>query len=104
MSGPVLQTYAIVFFEKAGMSSSQAFYMGLGLYAVAFVGTVLSWPMINRFGRRTIFLSGLAGCFVTLMIVGFIGLGSAKDASISCESKIQLQLVERRRKHARLTS
>jgi SP family general alpha glucoside:H+ symporter-like MFS transporter len=31
MCGPVLQTYAIYFFEQAGMSSAQAFHMSLGL-------------------------------------------------------------------------
>ncbi|KAK3686781.1 hypothetical protein LTR37_019460 [Vermiconidia calcicola] len=83
MCGPVLQTYAIVFFEQAGMSASQAFNMGLGLYALAFIGTLLSWPMIKRFGRRSIFLTGLACAFVTLMIVGFISLGPAGSAGVS---------------------
>lgn len=83
MCGPVLQTYAIVFFEQAGMSSSESFYMGLGLYALAFVGTLLSWPMINRFGRRSIFLTGLACAFVTLMVVGFLSLGSASQSNLS---------------------
>ncbi|WRT63101.1 uncharacterized protein IL334_000004 [Kwoniella shivajii] len=63
MCGPVLQTYAI--------------------YAIAFVGTVLSWPMINMFGRRTIFLGGLAGIFVSLLIVGFISWGPASSTSVS---------------------
>ncbi|ORX36240.1 general substrate transporter [Kockovaella imperatae] len=75
MCGPVLQTYAIYFFENAGLPSAQAFNMGLGLYAIAFVGTLLSWPMIKRFGRRQIFLWGLVSIFVSLMIVGFLSLG-----------------------------
>lgn len=83
MCGPVLQTYAIVFFEQAGMSSTEAFHMGLGLYALAFVGTLLSWPMINRFGRRSIFLTGLACAFVALMIVGFLSLGPADNTGFS---------------------
>ena len=83
MCGPVLQTYAIVFFQQAGMSSTQSFNMGLGLYALAFVGTLVSWPLINRFGRRTIFLTGLACAFVALMIVGFLSLGSESISSVS---------------------
>ena len=31
MCGPVLQTYAIYFFEQAGLAESQAFNMSLGL-------------------------------------------------------------------------
>lgn len=81
MCGPVLQTYAIVFFEQAGMDTTQAFNMGLGLYALAFAGTLFSWPMISKFGRRSIFLGGLLCAFVSLMIVGFLGLGSGSSIS-----------------------
>jgi hypothetical protein len=52
-------------------------------YALAFVGTIFSWPLINKFGRRTIYLSGLMGIFVSLLIVGFISLGPASDSGIS---------------------
>lgn len=83
LAGPVLQTYAIVFFEQAGLPAAEAFNMGLGLYAIAFVGTLLSWPLITRFGRRSIFLAGLAACFVALMIVGFIALGPGNSAGTS---------------------
>ena len=83
MCGPVLQTFATYLFIQAGLESDAAFDMTLGLYAIAFVGTVLSWPMINRFGRRTIFLGGLIGIFVTLMIVGFIGIAPASNSSAS---------------------
>ena len=31
--------------------------------------------MLNRFGRRTIFLYGLCSIFVTLLVVGFLSLG-----------------------------
>lgn len=52
-------------------------------YALAFVGTILSWPLIANFGRRTIYLSGLAGIFVCLMIVGFISLSPSSSSSVS---------------------
>ncbi|KAK3114935.1 hypothetical protein LTR53_006263 [Teratosphaeriaceae sp. CCFEE 6253] len=82
MCGPVLQTYAIYFFEQAGLADTQAFNMSLGLYAIAFVGTILSWPMINRFGRRTIYLTGMAGIVISLALVGFINIsGSSASAS-----------------------
>ena len=38
--------------------------------------------MINRFGRRTIFLGGLAAIVVSLLIVGFLAVGkSSTDLS-----------------------
>ena len=57
--------------------------MTLALYAIAFIGTVLSWPLINAFGRRTIFLGGLCACFVTLLIVGFIGIAPSDNKAAS---------------------
>ena len=35
--------------------------------------------MINRFGRRTIFLYGLLAIFVSLLIVGFLSLGQTSS-------------------------
>ena len=57
--------------------------MNLGLYGIAFVGTVLSWPLINRFGRRTIYLGGLIGCFITLLITGLLGIAPMSNTSAS---------------------
>nr|OQO07282.1 hypothetical protein B0A51_16599 [Rachicladosporium sp. CCFEE 5018] len=84
MCGPVLQTFATYLFAQAGLASTQAFNMTLGLYAIAFVGTILSWPLIANFGRRTIFLSGLGGIFVSLMVVGFLGISGPENSSASC--------------------
>ena len=39
--------------------------------------------MINRFGRRTIFLGGLSGIFVSLLIVGFIGIAPSSNTGAS---------------------
>lgn len=83
MCGPVLQTYATYFFLQAGLATSQAFSMTLGLYALAFVGTCLSWPLINSFGRRTIFLWGLIAIFVCLLITGLIGIAPASNVPAS---------------------
>ncbi|KAK6441829.1 hypothetical protein LTR95_001938 [Oleoguttula sp. CCFEE 5521] len=83
MCGPVLQTFATYLFVQAGLASTQAFNMTLGLYAIAFVGTILSWPLIANFGRRTIFLSGLGGIFVSLMVVGFLGIPGPENSSAS---------------------
>ncbi|KAB8213542.1 hypothetical protein BDV33DRAFT_229376 [Aspergillus novoparasiticus] len=41
------------FFEQAGMSPTDAYKLGLGGTAVAFVGTILSWFLMKNFGRRS---------------------------------------------------
>lgn len=60
--------YAVYFFTLAGLQTAQAFNLGVGLLAVGFVGTCLSWPLIANMGRRTIYNYGL----VILTIIVFL--------------------------------
>ena len=63
-------SYAVYFFELAGLRTADSFNLGVGLLAVGFVGTCLAWPLIASFGRRTIYTYGL---LVLTMIVLLIG-------------------------------
>jgi SP family general alpha glucoside:H+ symporter-like MFS transporter len=56
--GSPLQQYTVYFFESAGLAPSKAFPLNLGNSAISVVGTVLAWPLLSYFGRRTIFLNG----------------------------------------------
>ncbi|KAI1336361.1 putative MFS alpha-glucoside transporter [Xylariaceae sp. FL0016] len=60
--------YAVYFFELAGLDSSDAFSMNLGLTAIGFVGTCLSWWAMTFLGRRSAYLYGCAAltafCFI----------------------------------------
>ncbi|KAL2167345.1 hypothetical protein VTG60DRAFT_1378 [Thermothelomyces hinnuleus] len=47
IGGNPLIGYATYFFEKAGLDPSDAFNMGVGNTALGFVGTVISWPLMN---------------------------------------------------------
>jgi MFS transporter, SP family, general alpha glucoside:H+ symporter len=58
--------YAVYFFELAGLKTSDAFNLGVGLLAVGFVGTCLSWWLIAHIGRRTIYNWGLV--LLTLLV------------------------------------
>ncbi len=64
--------YAVYFFELAGLATSVAFNLGVGLLVLGFVGTCLSWPLITRFGRRTIYNYGLLILTVILLLVGVL--------------------------------
>ena len=50
-------------------------------YAIGFVGTVLSWFLMARFGRRTLYLTGMVLSSILLMIIGFLGLASDHNDS-----------------------
>ena len=46
--------------------------MGVGYLAVGFVGTVLSWPLLLKFGRRRIYNVGLAILSVMMFIIAIL--------------------------------
>ena len=71
--------YAVYFFELAGLATSDAFNLGVGLLAVGFVGTCLSWPLITRFGRRDIYNYGLV--ILTILVFLIAILDVAKHTS-----------------------
>lgn len=64
--------YAVYFFELAGLATGVSFNLGVGLLVLGFVGTCLSWPLITRFGRRTIYNCGLLILASILMLVGVL--------------------------------
>ena len=53
-----VMSFAVYFFEQAGIDNSNAFTLGIVQYAIGFVGTVISWVLLARnFGRRTLYSS-----------------------------------------------
>lgn len=65
-------SYATYFFQLAGITASTALNLGVGISACGVVGNVLAWFIINRFGRRMLFVGGVAGCTVILFLVGIL--------------------------------
>ncbi|QPG98007.1 hypothetical protein C2857_007145 [Epichloe festucae Fl1] len=84
IGGNPLIGYANFFFEQAGLSSSDAFNMGVGNTALGFVGTIISWPLMNyfKFGRRTIYNSGMVIMTVLLFVIGFLSLPKDSKGAI----------------------
>lgn len=60
------------FFEQAGISANTAYGIGLGGTGVAFVGTIISWFWMSKFGRRPIFLTGFTILVICLYLVGIL--------------------------------
>lgn len=72
LSGIYLVGYATYFFELAGLPTDQAFDMSVGFLALGFVGTLFSWLLLVRFGRRAIYITGLAMLVVLLTLIAVI--------------------------------
>lgn len=68
------------FFEQAGFHAKDAFNLNLGFPALGFVGCILSWFLMERVGRRTLYVYGLAGMFVILMTIGLIAIPPERPA------------------------
>ena len=75
-SGAQFAYSATFFFEQAGIAAGNAYKLNLGDTAVAFCGTVGSWFLMRRFGRRGLYISGMMSTFTCLMIIGFLDLGT----------------------------
>jgi hypothetical protein len=72
VSGVYLVGYATYFFQLAGLPTTQAFNMSLGFLALGFVGTMFSWLLLIRYGRRQIYNTGLFLLIVLMLLIGIL--------------------------------
>lgn len=75
LSGNSFSNYSTYFLEQAGMAAEHAYSFALGQYAINMIGVFGAWGLMTMgIGRRTLYLYGLCGLCVMLMILGFLGL------------------------------
>lgn len=86
LAGSSFAYSATYFFEQAGLNSSNAYKLGLGGTAIAFLGTLISWVLMRIAGRRTIYLWGMAGMSACLLIIGFLTLGADNHGTVWAQS------------------
>ncbi|KAG0644968.1 Maltose transport MAL31 [Hyphodiscus hymeniophilus] len=72
ITGISLIGYAVYFFELAGLPVAASFDMGVGNTAIGFVATCTSWFLMAYFGRRSIFMTGVAVMAVSLILIGIL--------------------------------
>jgi SP family general alpha glucoside:H+ symporter-like MFS transporter len=71
-NGGALCYSATFFFEQAGIAPSTSYGIALGGTGIAFVGTIISWGILTKFGRRPIWIYGLGGLVGILYLVGIL--------------------------------
>ncbi|KAF7596129.1 hypothetical protein BBP40_003391 [Aspergillus hancockii] len=64
-----LSTYL---FELAGLDINGAFELGVGATACGVAGNLCSWFLVNKVGRRPIYLGGMVGCKTLLLLIGIL--------------------------------
>lgn len=73
--------YSTYFFELAGLATPEAFNLGVGVTACGVVGNMISWALVNSFGRRRIFLTGLVSLTTTLLLIGILDVVPSQAAA-----------------------
>ena len=75
-----LQTSFLITCYRAGFEAKKSFDFGLGENCLGWVGTVLSWFVMARVGRRKLFVIGMGTLFVILLAIGFLGIPKVSPA------------------------
>lgn len=73
--------YSSYFFQLAGLETWRSFDLGVGVTAAGLSATIISWFIIERIGRRKIFLFGMVILTVILLLIGILDVvptGAAK--------------------------
>ncbi|KAB2569027.1 Maltose permease MAL31 [Lasiodiplodia theobromae] len=72
-------TYFTYYMQLAGYSTTMSFKLSIALQAVAMLGNVCSWGLVDYVGRRSLTLWGTASLTVILFLIG--GLATAATTS-----------------------
>ncbi|ETN41289.1 uncharacterized protein HMPREF1541_03224 [Cyphellophora europaea CBS 101466] len=83
LDGNPLTSYAVVFLQAAGFDETQSFNLNMGINACFVVGPLICYTLFPFFGRRTIYMSGLAGMLLTLVVIGGLGFNDSHNAQLA---------------------
>lgn len=82
LSGNSFSGFSSYFLQQAGLDPSTSFSFALGQYGINCVGVFGAWGLMALgIGRRSLYLYGLCGLCVALLVMGFLGLVPAAQKS-----------------------
>ena len=81
LSGAAFAYTPTYFFLQAGVDTENSYTIGIGSTAMAFVGTCISWVLLAYFGRRTLYVFGMAASSAALLVVGICSAASTANAA-----------------------
>ena len=64
--------YSTYFFQLAGLDTSNSFDLGVGVTACGVAGNLASWFIVESFGRRKVFISGMMSLTFLLLLIGIM--------------------------------
>ncbi|WVF72168.1 hypothetical protein IAT40_006980 [Kwoniella sp. CBS 6097] len=81
--------FSTYFFQLAGFDVARSFDLGVGVTGIGVVGNLAAMFGVDRFGRRTLFLWGMAGCTIINLLLGCSSLATT-DASRWVQASLTL--------------
>ncbi|KAN0090028.1 putative MFS maltose permease [Hyaloscypha variabilis] len=81
LCGSTFMGYSTYFYQQAGLATTSSFDLSMAQYALGIIGTVGSWFLMHRAGRRTLYLAGSCVLFCLLLIIGFTSFAPASNQS-----------------------
>ncbi|KAM6513106.1 hypothetical protein FALCPG4_015579 [Fusarium falciforme] len=65
-------SFSTYFFQLAGLDTQDSLNLGVGVTACGVAGNICSWFVVNRYGRRPIFVGGMFSCTTILLLIGIL--------------------------------
>lgn len=90
--GSPLIFYSVNVLQKGGLSPSNALFMTIGMYGLCICSTLSSMAVMRMFGRRTMWLGGLAAEVTCLGTIGILGFFLHESKAVAWVTAILLVL------------
>ncbi|EEQ36049.1 putative maltose permease [Clavispora lusitaniae] len=82
LSGSTFAYSPSYFFSQAGLASGEVYKLNLGTTSIAFTGTLVSWFMLPKFGRRTIYVTGYGILVCLLLLIGILAFPAENSGGV----------------------
>lgn len=73
--------YSTYFFQLAGLDVTKSFDLGVGVTACGVAGNIVSWFIVESYGRRSVFISGMGALTTLLLLIGIMDVVPTSGAS-----------------------
>ncbi|CAN6596027.1 alpha-glucosides permease Mph3p [Trichomonascus vanleenenianus] len=83
LSGSTFLYTPTFLFEQAGMATENSYKLSVGGYACGLVGTICSWFLLNRMGRRRIYLIGITTIILALFMIGILQVKATSNPNVA---------------------
>ncbi len=80
-------SYSTYYYQLAGYNTSESFVLQIVQQVISLIGNVMSWFLVERYGRRPLMLYGLCFLTVDLLLTGALAVvgtpGALKGENLS---------------------